>query len=639
MRHTFAERLYRLVLRFYPVEFRERFGGDMAAAYRFARRDAESRGRAGVIGFWLGVFGDAFVRGPVEHLHAALADVRYAARGLRRSPIFTTVAVLTIAMGIGANTAIFSAVRAVALRPLGFAESSRLVRIWENNERLKITRFAVSVPNYVSWREQATVFDELAGWRSVSTTLTTGGEPQRIGTLEATASVLPLLGIRPLLGRNFLPEEDRPGGPKVAILFESLWRERFGADPALVGRPIRLDGVPYVIVGIAPDADFPSSAKVMVPLAADLTHESRGNHMMSVVGRLRHGVTLEQAQQEMNAVAHRLGQTYAEDQDWGVTLATFYDWMIPREVRTGLYTLLASVAVVLLIACSNVANLMLARGALRRRELAVRLALGASRFRVVRQVFTESLLVSAAGGALGLLVASWCAPVLRTQLAVALPRADRIQIDGPVLWFSLGVTLATGLLFGVLPAMLQSGQDVVWALKDGGRGAAARQQSRARQLLVIGQVALATILLTAGALLIQSFNRLQGVELGFDASRLTTAMMGLPESRYQTQTAGLQFYERLLDALKGTAGVDAAAMTSGAPFDGGNTGMSIMAVGSNALGSGEVQADWRIVSDDYFKSPVDSATPRPIVRHVGWRRHEPARPDSERRPGTTLLAQ
>ena len=639
MRHTFAERLYRLVLRFYPVEFRERFGGDMAAAYRFARRDAESRGRAGVIGFWLGVFGDAFIRGPVEHLHAALADVRYAARGLRRSPIFTTVAVLTIAMGIGANTAIFSAVRAVALRPLGFAESNRLVRIWENNERLKITRFAVSVPNYVSWREQATVFDELAGWRSVSTTLTTGGEPQRIGTLEATASVLPLLGIRPLLGRNFLPEEDRPGGPKVAILFESLWRERFGADPALVGRPIRLDGVPHVIVGIAPDADFPSSAKVMVPLAADLTHESRGNHMMSVVGRLRHGVTLEQAQQEMNAVAHRLGQTYAEDQDWGVTLATFYDWMIPREVRTGLYTLLASVAVVLLIACSNVANLMLARGALRRRELAVRLALGASRFRVVRQVFTESLLVSAAGGALGLLVASWCAPVLRTQLAVALPRADRIQIDGPVLWFSLGVTLATGLLFGVLPAMLQSGQDVVWALKDGGRGAAARQQSRARQLLVIGQVALATILLTAGALLIQSFNRLQGVELGFDASRLTTAMMGLPESRYQTQTAGLQFYERLLDALKGTAGVDAAAMTSGAPFDGGNTGMSIMAVGSNALGSGEVQADWRIVSDDYFRAlSIPQLRGRSFDTSDGGDT-EPARPDSERRPGTTLLAQ
>ena len=217
--------------------------------------------------------------------------------------------------------------------------------------------------------------------------------------------MLPLLGIRLLLGRNFLAEEDRVGGPNVAILFESIWRERFGADPSLVGRPIRLDGVPYVVVGIAPDADFPSTAKVMVPLAADLAREQRGNHMMSVVARLRTGVTLDQAQQEMNAVAQRLAQTYPEDHDWGVTMATFYDWMIPRAVRTGLYTLLGSVAVVLLIACSNVANLMLARGALRRRELAVRLALGASRFRVVRQVFTESLLVSAVGGALGLLVA------------------------------------------------------------------------------------------------------------------------------------------------------------------------------------------------------------------------------------------
>jgi len=602
MRVPLSERLYRIVLRFYPRDFRERFGGDMSAAYRAARREAENRGRAGVIGFWLGVLSDAFVRAPVEHAHAVFGDMRYAARGLRRSPIFTCVAVLTIALGIGANTAIFSAVRAVALRPLGFADPSRLVRIWENNAPLKISRFSASVSNYVSWREQATVFDELAGWRYGSVTLTTGGEPLRLGRLEATATVLPLLGTGAILGRNFTTEEDRVGGPQVAILFESIWRERFGSDPNVVGRYISLDGVSYTVVGIVPDGDFPSSAKIIVPLAADLSREQRGNHMMSVIGRLKPGVTLAQAQQGMDTIARRLAQTYPEDRDWGVTMATFYDWMIPPAVRTGLYTLLASVGVVLLIACSNVANLMLARGALRRRELAVRLALGAGRFRVVRQVFAESLLVSVVGGVLGVMLAAWSMPILRTQLAEALPRGDRIQIDAPVLWFSLGVTVLTGILFGVLPAFLQSGQDVIAALKEGGRGTAVRQQSRARQLLVVGQVALATILLTCGALLVQSFQRLQDVQLGFDASRLTAASMGLPQTRYPTHTAALQFYERLLDALRRTPGIDAAALTSGAPFEGGNTGMSITALGSNALGSEKIQAAWRIVSDGYFNA-------------------------------------
>ena len=345
MRRPAAERLFGIVLRFYPREFRERFGREMASAYRDARREAESRGRIGAIAFWLGVLEDGLVRAPVEHLHMTMNDLRYAARGLARTPVFTVVAVLTIALGIGANTAIFSAVRAVALRPLGLTDAGRLVRVWAKNDRLKIPRFAVSVPDYMSWREEATVFEELGAWRDGSVTLTTGREPQRLDQLEVTATVLPLLGIQPLIGRNFLPAEDRPGAPHVALVFESVWRERFGADPALLGRPITLDGVPFVVVGVVPEANFPTDSKVIVPLAADLSREQRGNHMIGALGRLRAGVTLDHAQKEMDAVADRLGRIYPEDRDWGVTMSTFYDWKVPRTVRTGLYTLLGSVVV------------------------------------------------------------------------------------------------------------------------------------------------------------------------------------------------------------------------------------------------------------------------------------------------------
>jgi putative ABC transport system permease protein len=596
------DRLFRAVLRLYPEEFRDRFGEDMTAAYRAARMDAAHRGRPGVAAFWAGVAADALVRAPGEHMQMIWSDLRYAARGLRRSPMFTLVAVITVALGIGANTAIFSVVHAVALEPLGYPEPGRLVRIWEKNDRLKIPQFSASVPNYVSWREQATVFEELAAWRSGSTTLTTGGEPQRLTRLEVTATVLPVLGVRPLLGRNFTADEDRAGGPRVAVLFESVWRGRFGADRGVIGRPIDLDGIPHVVVGVLRDGDFLSLAQVLTPLAADVSRENRANHTLGVLGRLRTGVTLAQAQQEMDRVAARLAQTYEDDRDWSTTMASFYDWVVPRTVRTGLFLLLGSVGVVLLIACSNVANLMLARAALRQRDLAVRLALGASRFRIVRQVFAESVLVSLIGGGAGLLIAWWAVPLLKSQLANALPRVDDIQVSTPVLLFSFAVTALTGILFGALPAAFSSKRDIVTTLKEGRRGGMARQEGLARRLLVVGQVALATVLLAAAALLVQSFQRLGRVELGFDAARLTTAMMGLPASRYETQTKRWQFYSRLLDGLKAKPGVEAAALTSGAPFSGGSTSMPVKPLGANAIGGDSVQADWRIVSGDYFKA-------------------------------------
>ena len=597
------ERLFRAVLRLYPADFRDRFGADMAAAYREARMDAAMHGRRGVAAFWLGVAADALVRAPGEHMRMTLHDLRYAVRALRGSPMFSLVAIATLALGIGANTAIFSVVHAVALQALPNRDPARLVRIWEKNDKLRIPRFSASVPNYYSWRERVHAFDELGAWRGASATLTTGGDPQRVARMEATWTLLPLLGIRPIAGRTFTADEDRPGGPRVAILAETLWRNRFGGKADTLGQPIVLDGIPHTVIGIVRDRDFVIPVNVLTPLAADLARENRSNHMMTVIGRLKPDVRIEQAQKEMDAVAVQLGKDFPKDDaDWGVTMATLYDWIIPESTRTGLYILLASVGLVLLIACTNIANLTLARSALRRRDQAVRLALGASRGRLMREVLTECLLLALVGGAIGMLLAYWAVPLFRTQLATVLPRADDIRLNAPVLFFALGVSVLTGLLFGALPAILDSRRDVVAALKDSSRGGGARHQSLVRRLLVVGQLALATILLAGAALLVQSFIRLQHVDLGFRPTRITTALVGLPAARYPDHPARWAFFSRLIGTLEGTAGIEAVGISSGAPFAGGNTGQPVRADGPNALGTSELQVDWRMVSPGYFTS-------------------------------------
>jgi putative ABC transport system permease protein len=598
-----TDRLFRLVLWLYPSDFRDRFGDDMSAAYRQARADAEGGGRRGVAGFWMGVAGDALVRAPGEHMRMTLHDLRYAARGLRRSPMFTLVAIATLALGIGANTAIFSVVHAVAFQALPNRDPDRLVRLWEKNDKLRIPRFSVSVPNYYSWTERATSFEQMGAWRNAGSTITTGGEPQRLSKLDVTWTLLPMLGVTPIAGRTFTADEDRPGRPPVVILAESIWRSRLGADPAAIGKQVVLNDVSHTVVGIVADRDFVTQVHLIVPLAADLGQENRSNHMATVIARLKPGVSLIQAQKEMDAIALQLGKEFPKDDaDWGVTMATFYDWIVPETTRSGLYMLLASVGLVLLIACTNIANLTLARGALRRREQAVRLALGAGRGRIVRTALTESVLLSLLGGAAGVALAYWTVPLLRTQLVNVLPRADGIQLNTVVLVFATGISVVTGLLFGAIPAVLNSSRDVIAALKDESRGTGSRHHSLARRLLVVGQLALATILLAGAALLVQSFARLQRVDLGFRPERITTAMVGLPPSRYTNQDARWQFYSRLLADLESTPGIEAAGASSGAPLAGGYTGMPVRAQGPNALGDKPLQADWRMVTPGYFKS-------------------------------------
>src|SRR5262245_831543 len=269
------ERIFRLVLRLYPEEFRDRFGSDMVAAYREARVDAAMRGRRGSTEFWFGVAADALVRAPGEHMRMFLHDLRYAARTLRHSPMYSLVAMATLALGIGANTAIFSVVHAVALQALPYRDASRLVRLWEKNDKLRIPQFSASVPNYVSWRERAQSFEALGAWRSGSVTLTTsGGDPQRLSRLQVTSNLLPLIGIKPVAGRGFTDDEDRPGSPAVAIIAESVWRNRLGGDPGILGRAVSLDGVPFTVIGIVRDSDFLVPVNVVTALAANLAQEN-----------------------------------------------------------------------------------------------------------------------------------------------------------------------------------------------------------------------------------------------------------------------------------------------------------------------------------------------------------------------------
>ena len=598
---SIGERLYRGILRLYPREFRDHFGREMTAAFRDSQGDARRSGWRAIAAFWSQIAGDAFLHAPGEHIHMIRQDVRFALRTLRKSPVFTVVAIATLALGIGANTAIFSVLKAVVLDPLPFEQPDRLVRIWEKNDELKIAQFSASVPNYYSWREEARSFEDLAGWRGGSATLTGGGDPERVSLAQITASAFRVLRVHPVIGREFGAAEDRPGADSVALLGYRFWRSRFGGSSAVIGTTMTLDGRPRTIIGVMP-ADVVPETNVWVPLAADLSQEQRGNHMMAVMGRLAPGVTLDQARQEMDAVAARLGQRYPkDDRGWGIVMMSFYEWIVPQTLRGTVYVLFAAVALVLLIACSNIAGLLIARAAGRQREIAVRLALGATRTRLVRQVLTESLLLAAIGGAAGILLAYWGVSALRASLAALLPRGDEIAIDPFVLGFSLVVSIATGALFGSLPALFGSRANVGASLKDGLRSTSGGTE-RLRGALVAGEVALAAVLLIGAALLVQSFQRLQRVELGFQPDRLLTAMIGLPQSRFKNVSEAIAFCDRFVAALEGVPGIRSAGLSSGAPFVGGNTGMPIKAVGASALGNESLQADWRKVSPHYFST-------------------------------------
>jgi putative ABC transport system permease protein len=600
-RIRFTERLYRVLLRCYPGEFRDEYEREMLQAFRERLNDDRRIGAGAVFGLWRQVVTDSIVRAPGEHLDVLRQDVRYAIRSLRRAPLFALTAIATLALGVGANAAIFSVVHAVALRPLPYEEPDRLIRIWEDNQTLAISGFAVSLPNFVSWRERSKTMD-IAAFQTGGVTIRGHADPIRVSSLTATPEFFSVLGVRPQTGRSFLPSDAAVNAPRVALITEGLWGRHFGNDPSIVGRSVTIGATTTTIIGVLPEESVPADAEMFLPLQINLADEDRSNHTAQVLARLKPGVTRAQADAELVEIARQLEREYPDsNKGWGVTLSTLYEWIVPEETRRALFIVLGAVCCVLLIACANVANLMLARAAGRGREIAVRLAIGAGRRRLVRQVLTEGLLLTMAGGATGVLVAYWTVPVLRSWLPATLPRADDVEVNATVLLFSTALCITTGLVFAVLPALAGSRADVLDALKQDTRAHSGGSQ-RTRQVLAAAQIALATMLLAGAGLFVQSLQRLERVNVGFDPAHVTSATMGLSGERYSAPGAAWGFYQRIFERLEASPGVESAALTSLAPFAGGNTGMPIEAVGASRLEGKSLQADWRMVSPSYFRT-------------------------------------
>ena len=420
-RQTLGARLYRRLLRLYPREFREEYGAEMAGLYRDRARDE------GALGLWLALLADVVRTAPKEQLNVLMQDIRHAFRVFVRTPIVTATALLTIALGVGGSTAVFSVVYAVMLRPLPYPAPDRLVELFEDNPQANRPRFRVSTLNYLSWAERATSMEALAAFAGSAVTLTGDGEPERLAGGTITASMFGVLGLPPLAGRGFRAEDERPGAERVALIAEALWRRRFGGDAAIVGQSITLNGERHQVIGIVPRAfrevgraqidSAGGSPQIFVPLTIDPARENRGNHVIRVVGRLRPGVSLDRARDEMGRIAAAMEQEFpATNKDWGVRLETLYDSMLDERVRPSLLVLLAAVGMVLLIACANVANVLLARGISRQRELALRTALGAGRARLVRQLVTESVCLGVVSGVCGLLLSVFAVQALRVML-------------------------------------------------------------------------------------------------------------------------------------------------------------------------------------------------------------------------------
>ncbi|HXO30487.1 MAG TPA: ABC transporter permease [Thermoanaerobaculia bacterium] len=545
-------------------------------------------------------------------------DLRFGARSLLRSPTVTLLGLLTLALGIGANTAIFSVVDGVLIEPLPLLRPDQIVVLIDSAPKLGLPEFASSPPNFKDWREQNHVFASLDAMRLRRLTLTgNGGEPQALAGAAVTGDFFRTVGIQPLAGRLLGPQDDRPGGEGlVVVLGSDLWRQRFGGDPGIVNRQVTLDGHPHTVVGIAASTfDFPRQIQLWVPLALDYAKERRQSRYLHVVGRLKPGVSLERAQADMSAIAGRLARQYPDQNAaWGVVLTRLRDLMV-QDIRPALIVLQLAVIVVLLIACVNVANLQLARMGAREREIAVRAVLGAGRLRLARQIVAESVVLFAAGGALGLLVGLWGTRSLVALDPDAIPRAEGIGVDGRVLGGTLLVAVVSGMVFGVVPAASAVGGHLHGALREGGFAIAGGRRGRLlRSGLVLGEVALALTLLVGAGLLLQSFARLQAVDPGFRPEGVITGRLSLPASRYSGDPRLAAFFQQALDRVRALPGVQHAASVYPLPLAESTLIASFVVEGRPALEPGEAQtAQCHFISPDYFRTmEIPQVTGRPF---------------------------
>jgi predicted permease len=543
-------------------------------------------------------------------------ELRYGLRGLLKQPGFTAISVVTLALGIGANTAMFSVINAVLLRPLPYHEPDRLVTIWEESPQRGLYQLPVSFANLRDWIEQTQTFEQISAYTFTNLNLTGVGEPTRLGTVRASANLFSLVGATPQLGRPFLPEEDKENAGHVVILGHALWQSRFGSDAGIVGRSLTLNNQSYTVVGVMPAGfQFPvgfgylgrvlnDPIDVYVPLAASGRELARGHFSFFAIGRLRHDKTIEQARADMTTIERRLEQQYPDGNNGiGVSLVPTQEQTV-KEIRPALLVLLGAVAFLLLIACANIANLLLARAASRQKEMAIRASLGASRLRVLRLLLTESLMLSLAGGGVGFLLAIWGTEALRSLVPENIPRLNEVGIDARVFAFTLLVSIVTGVVFGFVPALHAANPDLNESLKEGSRGSTGGVAGkRTRSILVVAEVALSLVLLIGAGLMIKSFLRLQQMNLGFNPNNTLTVDVSLPSSTYAEENQQVAFFQEALERFRSLPGVQAAGATTGLPLTVELKGSDFRIEGHPEPEAGkEMIINTRSVSPDYFRT-------------------------------------
>jgi putative ABC transport system permease protein len=554
-------------------------------------------------------------------------DLRYGLRMLAKKPGFTAVAVFTLALGIGANSAIFSVVNGVLLRPMPLEDPDRLIKIWES---LPSGGYGTaSAPNLKDWREQNTVFNGVAAYTLSSLNLRGQDSPERLSGAAVSSNFFDVVGVRPRLGRAFQAGEDEAGRNHVALLSHRLWQRAFGGDAGVVGKDVLLNGESYTVVGVMPpEFRFPSRLiEVWVPLVIPPDQvNNRGNHWMFTLARLKPEAGFEQAREQMGVIAKRIEQQYPDSQAGRSVFLIPLQEETVQGIRPALRALMFAVGFVLLIACANVANLLLARATSRRREIAVRTALGAGRLRLVRQLLTESLLLAAAGGALGLAMAKWGVEALLVMAQNFLPRSNEVGLDWRVATFTAALSLLTGVFFGLIPALQSSRVDLQSALKDGAGAGGGAQTNWLRSALVVMEVAATLVLLIGAGLLIKSFIRLYETDLGFKAEKVLTMSLALPLAKYPDVQAAAAFHQKLVDRVASLPGARAAGVINYLPLQqwGFNGGIAIDGQGPYEPGRGPL-AEFRAISPDYFRTmgvplisgrsftPQDQSNSAPVV--------------------------
>ena len=534
-------------------------------------------------------------------------DCRFGLRMLVKNPALSAVAIIALMLGIGANSAIFSVVNAVLLKPLPYDESNRLMWLGERSQVLD--DMSISYPNFQDWRSQNEVFEGIAVYRRQSLNLTGQAEPERLEGGLVSADLFPLLRVQPELGRVFTSDEDKPGAEPVAVLSHSLWQRRFGGDRGIIGQAITLSDKQYAVIGVMPAGfQFPTRVELWMPAGQESGSKSwvqRGNHPgLYAIARLKPGVTVEQARSDMDSVAVQLERQYPDSNAGARITVRPYLEQIVRDIRPALLVLLGAVGFVLLIACANVANLLLARAASRQKEISIRVALGAGRLRLLRQLLTESVILALVGAGLGLVLAKVGVNLIVAAYPDSIPRSGSIGLDVPVVVFTALVAIGTGLLFGLVPALHSSKPDLNDSLKDAARGSSGGVgRARLRSILVVSEVALSVVLLIGAGLMLRSFYTLIQVDPGFKTDRLLTFNVNLPPAKYKEQDQMIRFYRQSLDRLKQVPGIQVAGLASGLPLGNNGNQTSFLPVGVPEPPASEIPlTEVALVSPDYFSA-------------------------------------